>query len=230
MSLTAKTRNRLIIGAVGAVALAAIALSPGPNSERQTSISSVSPEGPVSPIIRDDTVSESAGAETSGHSNAIVMSSSAVIQVGFSPGSGATTTVLNIINGAESEIRLAGYSFTSPAVVRGLIEAKKRGVDVKVVVDKKGNATNSASRQALNFLSVNGIPVKLNGNYAIHHDKFIVADRVHVQTGSYNYSKSAETRNSENVIAVWNVPKLAEKYLRHWESRYSEGTLWKSDY
>jgi len=130
MSLTAKTRNRLIIGAVGAVALAAIALSPGPNSERQTSVSSVSPEGPVSPIIRDDTVSESAGAETSGQSNAIVMSSSAVIQVGFSPGSGATTTVLNIINGAESEIRLAGYSFTSPAVVRGLIEAKKRGVDV----------------------------------------------------------------------------------------------------
>ena len=34
---------------------------------------------------------------------------------------------------------LAGYSFTSPAVVKALMDAKRRGVDVKVLVDDKGN-------------------------------------------------------------------------------------------
>ena len=61
------------------------------------------------------------------------------IEVAFSPESGAEALVLKMIGSARRSIRLAGYSFTSPAVVRGLIDAKRRGVDVKVLLDDKGN-------------------------------------------------------------------------------------------
>lgn len=38
-----------------------------------------------------------------------------------------------------SYIRLAGYSLTIAPVVRALVDAKKRGVDVAVAVDYKNN-------------------------------------------------------------------------------------------
>jgi phosphatidylserine/phosphatidylglycerophosphate/cardiolipin synthase-like enzyme len=58
-----------------------------------------------------------------------------IIENGFSPDGGAEALVLKVINASETSIRLAAYSFTSPAVVRALLDAKKRGVDVQIVVD-----------------------------------------------------------------------------------------------
>jgi phosphatidylserine/phosphatidylglycerophosphate/cardiolipin synthase-like enzyme len=61
------------------------------------------------------------------------------IEIAFSPEAGAEALVLKIISSARQSIRLAGYSFTSPAVVRSLMDAKRRGVDVKILLDDKGN-------------------------------------------------------------------------------------------
>jgi phosphatidylserine/phosphatidylglycerophosphate/cardiolipin synthase-like enzyme len=44
-----------------------------------------------------------------------------------------------------------GYSFTSPEVTRSLIAAKRRGVDIRVVLDQKAN-TGKASVAAMNVL------------------------------------------------------------------------------
>ncbi|SQD10815.1 Uncharacterised protein [Citrobacter freundii] len=40
-----------------------------------------------------------------------------------------------------------GYSFTSPEVVSALVNAKRRGVDVKVVLDWKANTGQKQQRQ-----------------------------------------------------------------------------------
>lgn len=155
--------------------------------------------------------------------------SGAQTEVGFSPEGGAERLVLKTINTAQKSIRLAAYSFTSPKVVRALLDAKRRGVDVRVVVDDKGNQSK-AGTAALNLLAGAGIPTRLNGEYAIHHDKYIVADAQHVQTGSYNYSQAAARSNSENVIVIWHNAALAASYLRHWQSRFNEGVNYRSTY
>ncbi|WP_332829883.1 phospholipase D-like domain-containing protein, partial [Pseudomonas syringae] len=54
----------------------------------------------------------------------------AEIQVGFSPEGSAEQLVLNVIQRARQQIRLMAYSFTSPSVVKALVQAKRRGVDV----------------------------------------------------------------------------------------------------
>lgn len=146
----------------------------------------------------------------------------AEVEVGFSPEGGAERLVLKVINASQKSIRLGAYSFTSPKVVRALLDAKRRGVDVRVVVDEKGNQSKSGTA-ALNLLAGAAIPARLNGKYSIHHDKYIVADGLHVQTGSFNYSQAAAKSNSENVIVVWHNPALAASYLRHWQSRFDEG-------
>lgn len=151
------------------------------------------------------------------------------ITIGFSPEGSAQKAILDLINSAQKEIRLAAYSFTSPEVVKALIQAKRRGVDVKLVVDYKGN-TGKTSIAAMNLIVNAGIPIRTIQKYAIHHDKFIVVDRVSVETGSFNYSRSANSRNSENALVLYNMPQVASQYLSHWASRWNDGTPWKSSY
>nr|WP_244109163.1 phospholipase D family protein [Burkholderia anthina] len=152
-----------------------------------------------------------------------------VVESAFSPDGGAEALVLKAIGAARSSIRVAAYSFTSPPVTRALLAAKRRGVNVAVVVDDKGNRAKS-SKQALNLLVNAGIPTRTIAAYAIHHDKYLVIDAEHVETGSFNYSASAASRNSENVIVVWNNPQLASRYLTHWQSRFDQGTPYRSSY
>lgn len=74
------------------------------------------------------------------------------VKVGFSPEGSASALVLDTINSAESSIRMMAYSFTDPDVMHALAKAKKRGVDVRIVVDDKGN-TNRASQEAMKYIN-----------------------------------------------------------------------------
>ncbi|ARW95421.1 phospholipase D family protein [Enterobacter hormaechei] len=133
------------------------------------------------------------------------------------------------IESAQQEIRLMGYSFTSPEVVSALVRAKRRGVDVKIVLDEKGNRSK-ASQAAMNVVVNAGIPLRTNGRYAIMHDKVIIVDNHTVEAGSFNYTRSAASRNSENVLVINEVPEVAQTYLQHWQSRWDGGTDWHSSY
>ena len=144
------------------------------------------------------------------------------IEVAFSPEAGAEALVVKVIASAQQQLRLAGYTFTSPAVVRALQEAYGRGVDVQVLVDDKGNRGRS-SLIAMRLVADDGIPVRTISNYAIHHDKYIVVDGRTTETGSFNYSQAAARSNSENVLVVWNDPQVAAAYLAHWQDRWAQG-------
>ena len=144
------------------------------------------------------------------------------IEVAFSPEAGAEALVVKVIFGARTSIRLAGYSFTSPVVVRSLMDAKRRGVDVKIVIDDKGNR-GQANLAAINLILGADIPIRVISAYAIHHDKYIVVDAKTTETGSFNYSQAAAKSNSENVLVVWDNPAVAGRYLQEWESRWKQG-------
>ena len=150
-------------------------------------------------------------------------------QGGVSPEGSAVQLVLKTIESAQQEIRLMGYSFTSPEVVSALVRAKRRGVDVKIVLDEKGNRSK-ASQAAMNIVVNAGIPLRTNGRYAIMHDKVIIVDNHTVEAGSFNYTRSAASRNSENVLVINEVPEVAQTYLQHWQSRWDGGTDWHSSY
>lgn len=145
------------------------------------------------------------------------------IEAAFSRDAGSEALVLKLIGTARRSVRLAAYSFTSPAIVRSLIETKRRGVDVKVLVDDRGNR-GRASIAAMNLIVGAGIPTRVISAYAIHHDKYIVVDERHTETGSFNYSQAAAKSNSENVLVIWDNPAVAKQYLTHWESRWRQGT------
>lgn len=74
------------------------------------------------------------------------------------------------------------------------------------------------------------IPLRTNGRYAIMHDKVIIVDNHTVESGSFNFTRTAASRNSENVLVIKDVPEVAQAYLQHWQSRWDGGTEWHSSY
>ncbi len=151
------------------------------------------------------------------------------VKVGFSPEGSAQQLVLNAINSAQSSLRIMAYSFTDPAVMKALIAARQRGVDVRIVIDADGNK-GKASLAAMNLVTSSGIPLRTDGDFRIQHDKVIIVDNKSVETGSYNYTASAAKNNSENAILIEDAPELAAQYLTHWEDRWRRGHDWKTAY
>lgn len=140
------------------------------------------------------------------------------VSVGFSPSGQALQNVLDAIHSARGSIDLAAYSFTSREVADALIAAADKGITVRVVADKKGN---SGKYSAVTSLTRHGVPVRLNDHYAIMHNKFLIVDEKTTETGSFNYTASADRRNAENALVIWNEPQLAglyeKEFTRLWE-------------
>jgi phosphatidylserine/phosphatidylglycerophosphate/cardiolipin synthase-like enzyme len=142
------------------------------------------------------------------------------VQVGFTPGDSAETLVLQTLEQSQKSVDLVAYTFTSKPVANALLAAKRRGVSVRVLADEK---SASDRYSAVTFLANQGIPVRLNGRYAIQHSKFAVIDGQTVQTGSANYTASAFSRNAENVVVIRNESAAVHAYQQEFERLWSEG-------
>lgn len=151
------------------------------------------------------------------------------IEVGFSPDAGAEQLVLKSIHSARASIRLTAYSFTSKPVIQALIDARRRGVDVRCVLDKS-NADERGGKSGANLLVNAAIPVKIDSAHAIQHSKTMVIDGRHVETGSFNFSSAAAHKNAENALIIWNNPDLAKIYREEWDKHWNHSQEWRSSY
>jgi phosphatidylserine/phosphatidylglycerophosphate/cardiolipin synthase-like enzyme len=140
-------------------------------------------------------------------------------EVAFSPKKGARDLIISNIDNAKKSIHVAAYSFTSTAIAEALERAHKRGIDVKIVLDKK-RATERGTICA--SLKSKKIPFRINNRYPIMHNKFMIIDAATVQVGSFNYTKAAEKSNAENVLIINNCPELAKQYLTEWQRLWNE--------
>jgi len=142
------------------------------------------------------------------------------IQVYFSPKGGATEAVVDALDHATNSILVQAYSFTSAPIAQGLVEARRRGVKVAVILDE---SQRTEKYSEADFLAHNSIPTLIDAQHAIAHNKVIIIDGCLVLTGSFNFTKAAEEHNAENLLVI-NDPVLARKYDANWQAheRHSE--------
>jgi len=150
--------------------------------------------------------SQSALAVTYETPNEIVQSS---IVAHFSPKGRCTDTIVNEIGNANKEILVQAYSFTSEPIGNALINAHKRGVSIEIVLDK---SQKSAKYSQMDEMISAGIPVYIDAKHAIAHNKIIIIDQETLLTGSFNFSKSAEENNAENLLTIKGNPNLIKQY------------------
>ncbi|MGC9286993.1 MAG: phospholipase D family protein [Hydrogenobaculum sp.] len=149
----------------------------------------------------------------------------AQVSVYFSPNGGASDAIIKEIENAHSFIDIAMYAFTSRPIGQAVIDAYKRGVKVRLVMDvREANTRFSRSR----FFYKAGIPIKTlpveetRFVKGLMHNKFAVIDGKEVITGSYNWTASAEKLNYENLLII-KSQKLADIYEKYFNWMYSIG-------
>jgi phosphatidylserine/phosphatidylglycerophosphate/cardiolipin synthase-like enzyme len=127
----------------------------------------------------------------------------------FSPKGGCQEAVVRELRAARREILVQAYSFTSDALSRALLDAKKRGVHVDVLLDR----SNEQERYSdLHVFLENGLPPLIDGSHAIAHNKVMIIDQKTVVTGSYNFTNQAEHENAENLLILKGNPELVRAY------------------
>lgn len=143
------------------------------------------------------------------------------VEIVFSPTpvDASLRAIERVIASAKTTLDVAAYEFSSANVARALLSAHKRGVRVRLLVDG-GNFTKGRSQASV--LAGAGLPVRATAKYPAMHDKFIIADVQTVQTGSFNYSFSAERRNAENVVILWNNVCAAELFTGQFDALWDE--------
>lgn len=132
----------------------------------------------------------------------------------FSPDDGVANALASLLNGAQESIHFLAFSFTSNElgdIVRAKADA---GLDVHGVMDDEQIRSNQGTefdpfRQADLDVLIDGIDGQM------HHKVFIVDGRI-VVIGSYNFSQSAETRNDENILIVYDE-RVAEQYMKEFD-------------
>ncbi|WP_397325198.1 phospholipase D family protein [Pantoea agglomerans] len=149
------------------------------------------------------------------------------ISVGFSPRGTAQALILSFIHTAAGSVDIAAYDFTSITIAESLSQLAQNGVPVRIVADEK----KSHDRWSLvNRLACSGIQVRTDAQYSIMHNKFIVTGNNGVQTGSFNYTSSAEKRNAENVLVIRDNPNLAQQYKNEFNRLWAESSPVQCNY
>jgi phosphatidylserine/phosphatidylglycerophosphate/cardiolipin synthase-like enzyme len=153
-----------------------------------------------------------------------------VVQACFSPVGKCSAYIIRELEQAKKEILVAVYAFTSDELANAMVQARKRGVSVQVVIDREFDLGNQKSKGK--FLEGQRILLKrlsgIKSNTAeketgLMHQKFAVIDRRLVFTGSYNWTYSADALNDENLLLFRDAGPLAEEYrkafFRLWERK-----------
>ena len=103
-----------------------------------------------------------------------------------------------------------------------LVEAKNRGVDIKVVVD---DVTLRSYPKTIQYLKANGIPVRLDPKGGVTtHAKIVIVDGEWIIIGSHNWTESALSNNNEYSVLI-RSKSLAAKVEEYFDGLWRLGRL-----
>ncbi len=169
-------------------------------------------------------------ASTTPSSTPMSAAAQGTVEVAFSPKGGATAATVRFIGEARLSIRMAAYGLTSNPIGKALVEAKKRGVDVRVVVDRDHNGQRGEANSVANYLAANGVALRVDTAVRIQHNKYVIVDGQSVQNGSFNFTRAAETSNAENIVIHRGSPGLARLFTDNWNRLWDESESYRSTY
>lgn len=148
------------------------------------------------------------------------------VRAAFTPGDNVAGIIGQEIRAAKSDIRVQAYLFTSKPIAEALLSAAKRGVKVEVVADANEYADGRTS--ALPRLAAGGVAVYLNDRHKTSHNKIVLIDAelpsATVITGSYNFTRAAQTQNAENIVVLTGNTALARRFLVNYDMHRAKST------
>lgn len=133
------------------------------------------------------------------------------IQPFFSPKEDIRQVLIDCINKETIAISCAAYRLTDPLIAKALVDAHYKGVKLQFVIDKEG--FSALYSKFLYFFALH-IPVfiyppvtmdivDMQKREGLMHNKFMLFHSQELLiTGSFNYTKSAQDINQENILVI----------------------------
>jgi phosphatidylserine/phosphatidylglycerophosphate/cardiolipin synthase-like enzyme len=120
--------------------------------------------------------------------------------------------LLAAINAAKKSVHMTMYLLTSTDIEDALVSAKKRGLEVKVVLNKNFPApTSTTNASAYSTLSKAGIGVVYaSTDFTYTHEKCVIIDGNEAWIMTMNLSASAATSNREYIAIDDDAQDVAE--------------------
>lgn len=164
----------------------------------------------------DDKFGDNIAAETP---NPRVTVDGTPIDTYFSPDDGVQAVLVDILGAARESIYFMAFSFTADELGDAIRERAQSGVTVAGVMDEDQVKSNAGTE--FDPFNQAGLDVYRDGNPGQMHHKIIIVDEETIIFGSYNFTNSAETRNDETLMVVYNE-QITAYFLAEFQRVYGQ--------
>ncbi len=147
-----------------------------------------------------------------------VKTEDSTISIFFSPKSNTYDSgIKKLIHSAKKYIYIPIFYLTHKGLSKQLLDAHKRGVNIKIILDATAARNKYSTHRELRK---NGLHVKVENFGGKMHAKSIIIDDKYIVSGSMNLTKAGNSKNDENTLIIYN-PKLAIQYKKYFLKLWS---------
>ena len=126
--------------------------------------------------------------------------------------SDAVDQMIAYLKAAKKTIQIAMFTWTRDDFAQAVINAARRGVNVKVVMDH--HSARGASAKIVKLFEEAKVPVALSQGSALLHHKFAIIDEETFIQGSANWTESAFSRNDDCFLVLKDLTDQQKTKLR----------------
>ncbi len=136
----------------------------------------------------------------------------------FSPENSGQKELENLLLSASKSIWACVFTISDDDLANALISKHKMGINVKVITDNDKVYDKGSDIFAMRDA---GIHVKIDDTRHHMHHKFAIIDKEILVNGSYNWTRSADEFNNENLI-ITKDEALVRDFTREFNRMWNE--------
>ncbi len=129
---------------------------------------------------------------------------------------GVDIPLARAIDNARISVDVAVYSMSLNSIRDALLDAHRRGVQVRIVME-----SDNLERDVPRRLAEKGIPIIGDRREGLMHNKFVIIDRSEVWIGSMNFTTSGAYEDNNNLVRIRST-KVAENYLAEFNEMFED--------
>ena len=134
--------------------------------------------------------------------------------------------ILNAINSAQKSIWVKMFVFSDPALLQAVAAAKKRGVDVRIMLNPSRRSGKAENQQSRKFLKSHHVEViDSNPCFGLTHEKSMVVDAKTAFVKSLNWETKNLTETRDYAIVTTHkheVREIMECFEADWKRKKFE--------
>jgi len=133
---------------------------------------------------------------------------------------------LDYLRAGHRSLDICVFTITYNQIANAIMAEFRDGVNVRIITD---NDKAKDLGSDIYKLAKAGIPIKVDKTEVHMHHKFAVIDGKLLINGSFNWTRSAQSRNFENVV-ISNNEKMVQSFQNHFNHLWNNGSMEKLEY